>query len=1020
MARLVRAALVAGVVGAAVVGGVPGCTREERPAETTYYERNIAPILQESCASSPTTSGCHVADSRGNALGNLSVASYGDLSLRRDLFQNYGPYGMPALLLEVVPEYDLRLVTYDNEVVVTRSNIVHAGGSLLDFGSVSLATLQRWIERGAAENNAAAPPPKLASRPCSETLGTDALFDPSADPAGADFAAFRDRAGPVLVKSCAAGNCHGARANSLYLTCGSTPEQVRWNYFAASDFVNADTTASELLRSGLDPASGGAYHEGGVFFPSTSDPDWLALRDWAAAKGPPTNVPAEEGFPFFAKRVQPMLARRGCMTLACHSGLSFHEYRLRGGSGGHFGLAASRTNYHLSLEQIALETTDPNASRIVRKNLPPDAGGILHRGGPLLAYGGDPTACDPVAAETAPLDEVSEYCVLVTWIAKERAARMPAAGLSHLVFVRRPPAPGRNAAQDFESYAPGADLIRAPATVDAAGVVTLGAEESLLAGCGLDPATADVRRPAVAWDGSRLGFSARTAADQPWRVYVLDAAGCGVEPTIDAPPVDDEGNPVPSNGELVHNFDPAFSPDGRVVFTSTRGNVMNVGAFSYQGPQRTPADPSKLNSNLYIAENGHVRQLTFLLNQELYPMFKSDGRVIFSTEKRAPGFYQLAGRRINIDGGDYHPLFGQRATAGYLQFTEFVETADKNLVAIASDRGTANQAGALVVINRSIGVDQKSADPADYPLDPSAIDRPAPGFYQSSLRVIDPASTGRLGGTQGAYRSPYPLPDGRLVVSYAPNVVELSAFSGNFDIHVVDPVTGRRTPLVEGPSDELWPVAVYPRMNRGVFDSSKHEANVATNISTAPDRKPIARIRYVDLPMLMGLLFQNTRSPRQIDASSPEFWESLPPAPGVTSFAQGGSFVTTDQYGEVYARRRSLGVIQLFQDGSGIAEVPGGMPLVMALDTKFADDTGPRRHFLREELQFYPGEELKQGFRRQLFDGMCAGCHGSISGQEKHVVVNPDILTQASEVIARTAEYPGLIGGGAERGPPFD
>ncbi len=39
-----------------------------------------------------------------------------------------------------------------------------------------------------------------------------------------------------------------------------------------------------------------------------------------------------------------------------------------------------------------------------------------------------------------------------------------------------------------------------------------------------------------------------------------------------------------------------------------------------------------------------------------------DGRLIFTTEKRAPGFYQLALRRQNLDGGDYHPLYAQRGT----------------------------------------------------------------------------------------------------------------------------------------------------------------------------------------------------------------------------------------------------------------------------------------------------------------------------------------------------------------------
>ncbi len=53
-------------------------------------------------------------------------------------------------------------------------------------------------------------------------------------------------------------------------------------------------------------------------------------------------------------------------------------------------------------------------------------------------------------------------------------------------------------------------------------------------------------------------------------------------------------------------------------------------------------------------------------------------------------------------------------------------------------------------------------------------------------------------------------------------------------------------------------------------------------------------------------------------------------------------------------------------------------------------------------MQFYPGEVVRQGFRKDLFNGMCAGCHGSVSGKENDIAVNPDILTQASDVIARS------------------
>jgi hypothetical protein len=59
----------------------------------------------------------------------------------------------------------------------------------------------------------------------------------------------------------------------------------------------------------------------------------------------------------------------------------------------------------------------------------------------------------------------------------------------------------------------------------------------------------------------------------------------------------------------------------------------------------------------------------------------------------------------------------------------------------------------------------------------------------------------------------------------------------------------------------------------------------------------------------------------------------------------------------------------------------------------------------------YPGERANQSFRRDLFDGICAGCHGSVTGREDHVAVNPDILTQASQVTAR-GDLPTELGGG--------
>lgn len=1002
-----------------------GCSQsdEGETGTTTFYQRKISPILQTSCAKSPTGSSCHITqDSRGNAFGNLSVESYDDLTLRRDLFITYGPYRVPALLLKALPAQSLRLTNWENgEPIFITTDIPHVGGPLLDETSRGFTEIQRWIGRGATENNVQAVERVLERTACRETLGSHAAFDPNTDPPDADFTTFSSSVNRVLGESCAAGNCHGSPANSLYLTCGDSAAQRRWNYFAASDYVAANPEQSEILRRILSQSEGGTYHEGGTIFSSDGDPGYRAILAWATEKGGPSRVPSEPGFRFFADRVQPMLVKKGCMIVGCHSPGMFHDYRLRGGSGGHFGLPATRTNYELTLEQVNLASDEPAASRLVRKNLPLGEGGIRHRGGALLA-GSDRDACDLTAASTGELDEQDPYCVIAAWLDLERTARrasLPA--FDSLLYVQRTAHAGADTPQDYAAFSAGADLMRAAVTVDADGWPTLGPGQSLLVGCGLDATSVDVRRPAVSWDAARIAFSARSAADQPWQIYVIEADGsCALEPTIAAAAVDDGGLPVGDNGELVHNFDPTFAPDGRLVFTSTRGNVTNPANYTYAGPQRSPADPSRLNANLYVLESGAIRQLTFLLDQELLPAFMGDGRLIFSTEKRAPEFYQLAGRRLNLDGGDYHPLFGQRNTIGYDQLASVVELADKNLAAIVSQRGAIRSAGALAVINRSIGIDQRSANEADYLQDPGAIAWPNEEFYQHSLTLADASATGLLSGTQGAYRDPSPLPDGKVLVSYAAGATDLASFAEPFALVAVDPQSGERRVLLEQAGDLVWPVAVFARDDRGVFESRLDEANGASQIVGSDGN---AEVTFLDLPFFTSLILQNTRSKRlfERDPGEVQFWEQLPPEAGVTSFGAGGDYVMQDQYGQLYVRRRRLGNLTPSDaDGSAKVRLPGGVPISLAARIPVAGSDTATLHHQREATQFYPGEVVRQGFPRQLFGNLCGGCHGSVSGKESEISLNPDILTQASQVAALNRSPTDLTAQpGPAQPPPF-
>jgi hypothetical protein len=941
------------------------------------------------------------------------------------------------------------------------TDIKHTGLGILDPTASAYQVLRRWIENGASENNAGPPPTTTLRLPCSTTVPTAPGFDPTVDPTGSDFALFKSKVNPLFQSTCGAGNCHGTQVNELYLTCGSTPEQTRWNYYAAADYLAQTAEQSELVRRPLAPSQGGSFHEGGVIFQSTTDPSYEALLQWATQHGPPVLVTtgtcgpdapeACAGFTFFAQRVQPVLARKGCMMLQCHSAAMFHDYRLRGGSAGSFSLSATKKNYTLSILQLALESPDVTASRIVRKNMYRAAlsvsghqPGLAHRGGPLFEdFGGQDASgalCDTATGgvdggaydyDNDPIDSIPALCMIREWHRRERAQRLPAA-LSAIVYVKRTIPAGADRAQDFDVYSGGAELHLAGAAQDpTTGAVTLTGTDTILNGaCGLDPSAADIRRPTVSWDGSQIAFAARGSANDPLEIYVMksDGTGCAQQAAIDA------GGPS-ANGILIHNFDPAFGPpdangNASIVFASTRGNIPTA-PYDYTGPQRTPADPSKPNANLYVYEPDptstatpatyRIRQQTFLLNMERYPSFMIDGRVISTTEKRAPNFYELALRRQNLDGGDYHPLFAQRGSVGYAEAREVVELSDKDFAVIMSDQGTPHGAGTLAIFNRSLGIDFTSTNGADYPVDgtvinPSAPASPEPSFFLHSLSFPDVSVSGHKGQTTtGAYTHPSALPNGNVLVSFGA-ASDVGTFAGDYDIYVFDRTLGTKTKLIGSTGTaETDAVAVYGRVSRGIFQATGDEPNAFTSIHQGA---PEADVTVLDMSVLGSLLFQNTPTGRVLEKMNQiDLYEDLPPTSDVTSFAAAQSqFLATDAFGQVYVRRRLLGHVPLASDESAHFVTFGGLPLVVHLPDTATSTSLKLPRYQREEMEFAPGEYVHQAFQAQFFNNLCGFCHGSISGHPVDNAVAPDILTQASDTASRTVGPTDLRVAPAQRG----
>jgi hypothetical protein len=995
----------ASVLAIAVATGLAGCG--DSPPGRTFYQRNIEPILTQKCAGN--TSGCHSTnpdDPFQFAAGNFDVTSFDNVQKRRDVLTPFGAYPYPLLLVKAVPTGALKVnyggTFYDLQVL-------HSGGPILDVNSDAFFTLQSWLENGATENGLKPPtPPQTGSGSCSHGIppGFSKAAFVTAMTQGS-FDAFKATVQPILSQhGCNAASCHGAPQSDFYITCGESDEELAFNFSQAWSFVNTPVEDSQLLRVPLAVGAGGRGHTGGDQFSSTGDGDYNAIRTWAAAIGTLDFAGTDPGKQFFAKNVQPLLLLRGCSFQACHSPAATNDLKLRSGTQGFFSAVALEKNYELLKTQfLALEFPDARRGRAIAKALLSSGpAGIAHRGGPVLetvgktsdpdlAVNSDCTAATFVPnASPPPPNASSPFCAFQAWISLERGklltdgqvSPMDATDTLKVVYVERNAGTADVDRLSFDTFRGGADL-RAGTSAPLGKTQTVGgvndaAAQPLLANCtGLTAGVADVQAPDVANDGDRVVFAARNSAAEPLGVFLVKLSDSSCERVTPAAP--------DSNGLKIHNFDPAFSPDGKwIVFASTRGKP-GAGATRSRKRLLPQSDLWRVAVNGTVVDQNSYEQITFLSNSEVGPQFMREGRITMTTEKASDGFYQLSGRRINWDRTDYHPLLAQRAASpyadptdltqtkpsiGYASATDIREGSDGNFVLILSDLkadgspASPGGAGALGIFNRSIGpFEQGRGDVA----------------YLPALRIIDGANaTGRAGSAAG-YRGPVSLPDGQIMVSYAG-----SAAAGDFDIVAISPRDGARTPVFTAapPAGKIRVDAVlaYKYPARLLYEN-RRQLVFGGNAGGDPGH---GVLHMPDAPLVFTLLTGNLRRGRPVDAFRAAkflavYSEGLCPAGGCTPGANG-----------IFENRQLLGTAPLAGDGSVRIQVPSQTGVVLELQ----DGKHGSLVKMTEEHQLGPGEQISMGVSEALFNAVCAGCHGSISGHEIDVQVSPDALTGAS------------------------
>ena len=649
-----------------------------------------------------------------------------------------------------------------------------------------------------------------------------------------------------------------------------------------ADPTMTNVDQSEILLRPLAIAAGGVSHTGGTFFQSRTDDTWLSWESWAkeVQMAPPLAYgPKTAGQTFFETNVMPKLLVRGCDLEGCHSPDGFNDFRLRSGAFGFFAPAALTRNYHaLADEFMAFDTVDVKQSRAVKKNIIAGSGGTTHRAGAILEDVN--TSVDtPCPQPFDPATATRAFCVLAAWQQTERQDRIKAGTVSPmtagsvlpLVFVSRPK--NGDDLLHFDTYEGGADLKLADATLDATGRVTARRQRPQRARPLRGPRRPGRRRARPRVELRREQGGLRGAAGGGERARPLDAR----RGRRDLPAAHHrQRRMVDGTSVRVHNFDPVFAPDNTIVFASTRSGTQTLRTML---PNSDLFRVGPTTTGTFSYDFGSPQQMTFLLNAELSPAFMQDGRVSFTAEKATPDFYQLSGRRMNWDLTDYHPLLAQRAqstttfdnttmfpSVGYQEATEIREGLDRNFLLILSNEGAKGGGGALATFNRSIG--------------PFEADRTDVTFVKSMV-IVDPAAAPVADGTTtGAYRSPFSLPNGEILASYAANVANINTDVPQYALVAVNAQTGARRPLAsDGALSYVEAALGYKRGETELF--SNLPQLVFGGHSGQTDAGNNGIMHFPDVPVLATLLGANLRRGRNIaaydGAASLKVYQDMPP-----------------------------------------------------------------------------------------------------------------------------------------------
>lgn len=240
-----------------------------------------------------------------------------------------------------------------------------------------------------------------------------------------------------------------------------------------------------------------------------------------------------------------------------------------------------------------------------------------------------------------------------------------------------------------------------------------------------------IRDPDVDFDGKRIVFAMRRNADEAFQIYEIHADGTGLKRLTQSTPDTD--------------IDPAYLPDGRIVFTSTRDQ-------KFCGCNR------HVQGNLFTMRRDG-REVLQISRNNLYdsrPSVLPDGRIIYDRWEYVDSMYgpRFGLWTVNPDGTQHALYCGNNDWAPGSIFDARGIPGSERVVAVfgsCHDRPW----GAMVVLDRRRGLDSMEPVVRSWPSDIRPLVENSPGYkVGDNSGMIDSFRNLPL-----KYEDPWPLAD---------------------------------------------------------------------------------------------------------------------------------------------------------------------------------------------------------------------------------------------------------------------